>query len=246
MISLRATLAGLAMLAGSTVPVLAADLGDYHEDDTSIASNARFYLRGDLGYSWYQTPSLSEDGVSLTDVSIGRNWAFGGGIGMYLSPNWRTDLTIERRNDVDIHGFMPSSDVNIEGTRDFSVVSNVVLANLYYDFSGRAGFNPYLGAGIGWASNQAHHGSAVDTCGCVSAIEDDTQTSFAWGLMAGVTRELDRGFSLDLGYRFLDVGKAHTGNIVNSTTNAAIDNTDPATGDLRSHEVRVGIRYDIF
>ena len=104
MISVRASLLGLAILAGSTVSGFAADLGNYRDDDAPVASNARFYLRGDVTYSMHRAPSMDEVGITLTDVSIGNNWGYGGGIGMYLSPNWRMDVTAEQRNDISLYG----------------------------------------------------------------------------------------------------------------------------------------------
>jgi opacity protein-like surface antigen len=247
MLNLRASLLGLALLAAGSLPAMAADLGDMHEsaESSEVSSNARFYLRGDASYAWYRNPSMSEAGLSLTDTSVGKSWVYGGGLGMYLSPNWRADLTIEHRNDAVAHGYLTvAGDKQLTGTRDFSINSNVALANLYYDFSGRAGFNPYLGVGMGWSSNHAHNGSATDVCGCIVGIQDANQSNFAWALMAGFTRELDRGFSLDAGYRLMNIGKAHTGDLMNST--GTIVNTDPATSDIYANEIRVGLRYDIF
>ena len=244
----RASLLGLAILAGSSISATAADLGNYHDDeDHAVASNSRFYLRGDAQYSWFRAPSMDEVGLPVTDVSIGHGWGVGGGIGVYLSPNWRMDVTAEHRSDISLHGHVNSADVKIAGERDFSVSSNVVLANVYYDFSGRAGFNPYVGVGLGWSSNNAHNGVAVDACKCVSSIESATQSNFAWALMAGVTRELDRGFNLDVGYRLIDTGRAHTGNVMLNAKNGggAIANSDPATSDIYANEIRVGLRYDI-
>ena len=247
MLNLRASLLGLALLAAGAAPALAADLGNMNEasESSDVASNARFYLRGDASYAWYRSPSMTETGLSLTDTSVGKSWVYGGGIGMYLSPNWRADLTIEHRNDAAAHGYLTvAGDPTLTGTRDFSINSNVVLANLYYDFSGRAGFNPYLGVGLGWSSNKTHNGSATDICGCITGIQEASQANFAWALMAGFTRELDRGFSLDAGYRLINIGKAHTGDLINA--GVVISNTDPATSDLYANEIRVGLRYDIF
>lgn len=245
MLSLRASLLGLALLAAGSLPVAAADLGDMHESaDVDVASNARFYLRGDADYSWYRAPSMSENALSMTGTSIGHSWAYGAGLGWYLSPNWRMDITLEHRNDATAGGTAPALGKTLGGTRDFAINSNVVLANLYYDFSGRAGFNPYLGVGLGWSSNHAHNGLAIDTCGCIASMEDANQSNFAWALMAGFTRELDRGFSLDAGYRLIDVGQAHTGNLVSGK--AAIANSSVSTGAIYANEIRIGLRYDIF
>lgn len=245
MFSLRAYLLGLVVLAGTTVASFAADLGGMHEDESPAyaASSARFYLRGDVGYDWQVAPSLSESDTSFSSTSMGSAWTFGGGVGMYLSPNWRADVTYDHINDSKVKYSWASSWNS--GTGEFEADSNVVLANLYYDFSGRAGFNPYVGAGIGWAENHAHSGMVTDACGCMSTIQSGNENNFAWALMAGFTRQLDRGFSLDAGYRFLSTGKAHTGDVLNPTTGTYYTNSDPSTSNLYSNELRIGIRYDI-
>ena len=247
MISLRASLLGLALLAGGTVSALAADLGNLRDDDMSSAAAARFYLRGDVGYDWNRAPSLSQLGGSLDSASMGAAFNYGGGIGWFLSPNWRMDITAEHHNDAKVSGSTVGPlDTTIVGpaTEEFNVSSNVVLANLYYDFASRAGFNPYLGVGLGWASNSAHGATATDGV-TPETFDDATQSNFAWALMAGVTRELDHGFNLDVGYRYLNVGSAHTGDLFDTTALATTAGTGISTGNIGSHEIRVGLRYDV-
>lgn len=246
MLSIRAALAGIALMAAAAVPATAADLGGMDEAvmDHGVSHGGRFYLRGDLNYAWHRAPDMVESGINLTDTKLGNSWGYGGGIGWYLSPNWRMDVTVERRNDAAAYGYLTvPGDANLTGTRDFSIYSTTALANLYYDFSGRAGFNPYVGAGIGWSTNTTRNGTAVDLCNCVSTIEGASQSNFAWALMAGFTRELDRGFSLDAGYRLLNIGKAHTGNLV-MNTGAVVPDSDPDVSTIYANEVRVGLRYD--
>lgn len=245
MISLRASLLGLALLAGSTVSAFAADLGSMRgDDDVTATGTARFYIRGDLGYDWNVKPTVSELGQDFSDASMANDWNYGGGFGWYFSPNWRMDVTAEHHNGAVVSGSMGAVGNLTGGTQQFNVTSDVILANLYYDFTGRAGFNPYLGVGLGWAANHSMSGSATDTCGCTTTIDSATSSNLAWAVMAGVTRELDRGFSIDVGYRLLDVGSAHTGNVMNKT-GLAIDSSSASTSNLYSNEVRVGIRYDI-
>ena len=161
------------------------------------------------------------------------------------------DVTAEHHNDVKVSGStLGPVDTTILGAADeeFSVSSNVVLANLYYDFSSRSGFNPYLGVGLGWASNHVHGGMATDStnCLCVETFDDASQSNFAWALMAGVNRQLDHGFNLDVGYRYLNVGSVHTGDLFDTTAAATTPGTGISTGNISSHEIRVGLRYDVY
>jgi opacity protein-like surface antigen len=245
MISLRASLLGLALLAGSTISAMAADLGNLRGDDDATGTGAaRFYIRGDLGYEWNSKPSVSQLGQDLTETSMANDWNYGGGFGYYFSPNWRIDLTAEHHNGAVISGNYAAVGTLTGGSENFNVTSDVILANLYYDFTGRAGFNPYLGVGLGWAANHTMSGSATDACGCTTTIDSATESHLAWALMAGVTKDLDRGFSVDVGYRLLDVGGTHTGNVINKLGNA-IDGSSVTTGAIYSNEIRVGLRYDI-
>ena len=211
-----------------------------------MATAARFYLRGDLGYSFNNAPGMTESGYDLIDTSMANTWSYGGGIGWYLTPNWRTDLTIDYRTDASLRGTLDVASAPFGGgDREFNVNSTIVLANVYYDFADRAEFNPYIGAGIGFANNSAHDGIATDACGCTAEIEGADHTNFAWALMAGFTHELDRGWSLDAGYRFLSYGSAATGNILNKHGHA-YENTDPETDNLYASELRLGLRFDIY
>lgn len=270
----RSIILGFALLAGAAGSAGAADMydgGSLKDGPYVMPETARYYLRGDVGYATHTDSDIREldfNGFSqpLTNTSIDEAWTLGGGIGMYFSSAIRGDITVDYRMDTGVEGYKPVGDLN-NGDRSFDVDSTVVLANLYYDIDMGSRFTPYIGGGIGWASNRANEGEGNGWwgagCGCSAdqypvVIESATTSHFAWALMAGVSVDLGgRGgmkdvqdyssaWKLDLGYRYLDMGEVHTGEVVMQHPTATQTSGDPIIDDYNAHEFRVGLRYDIY
>jgi opacity protein-like surface antigen len=263
MASIRSLMLGAVLAVAASSSVLAADLGDYGsmKDDMNVSdvSMSRFYIRGDLSYSWMREGGMVErlygQDWEMSDTDIENTWAFGGGLGWYLSPNFRTDLTLDYHRNAEAHGIatVPLSAIADPDQADyagdwnskFNVQSTVLLANFYYDFGSRQDFNPYIGVGLGWAFNKTNGGTVLNPTGSTYDIDGANQTNFAWALMAGVTKDLGHGFNMDMGYRYLNMGDAHTGNIIDNNGLEIVD-TDPIVNDITAHQVRLGLRYDIY
>ncbi|MFO1172861.1 MAG: outer membrane beta-barrel protein [Hyphomicrobiaceae bacterium] len=274
----RSLILGFALLAGAAGSAGAADMydgGSLKDGPYVMPETARYYLRGDIGYATHRDSDIREldfNGYSqpLTETSIDEAWTAGGGIGMYFSSAIRGDVTVDYRMDTGVEGFKPAGDLN-NGDRAFDVDSTVVLANLYYDMDMGSRFTPYVGAGIGWASNRANEGegngwwgASAGGCGCGAdlypvTIESNSTSNFAWALMAGVSvdlgsrsggmkdvQEIASAWKLDLGYRYLDMGEVHTGEVVMQNPNGTQTSGDPIIDDYAAHEFRVGLRYDIY
>lgn len=244
--TIRSILLGFAMLAGAAASAGAADLGDYggslKDGPYGEPSMARWYLRADTGYAWYSDSDMTEPGAVLKNESIDGSWIYGGGIGMYFSNRLRGDITVDFRSDAHAEADVVSSPIG-PGDRQFDLETLAVLANLYWDIPMHPGFTPYVGFGVGYANVKAHNGTAVG-CGCVHEVKDGVEDNFAAALMVGFSKSLHEGFHLDAGYRFTWLGDGHTGDIVNSS-GAAIAQ-DPILDDIYTHEIRVGLRYDIW
>lgn len=271
----RSIFLGIALLVGAAGSAGAADMydgGSLKDGPYVMPEMARWYLRGDIGYATHRDLDMHEldfNGYSqpLTDTSIDEAWTAGGGIGIYFTPSIRGDVTVDYRADAGVDAFKPVGDLN-NGDRSFDVDSTVVLANLYYDIDMHAGFTPYLGFGLGWASNRANEGTGTGWwsagCGCSAdqypvVIESNSTSNFAWALMAGVSVDLGgyRGGSLkdveavasawklDIGYRYVDLGEVNTGEVV-LQHNPSQTSGDPVIEDYGAHEFRIGLRYDIY
>lgn len=101
-----------------------------------------------------------------------------------------------------------------------------IMVNAYYDFNTNTAFTPYVGAGIGYAKVKGSLSSSV-----LSMDTDDT--NFAWQVGAGVAYALNDNVSLDLGYRYTDMGDI----------SKQYSTTNDYKIDVDSHELLLGARY---
>ena len=122
-----------------------------------------------------------------------------------------------------------------------------LLANIYADLGNYGGIRPYLGAGAGvafvkqsWDRNAVFNGATpfvyanqTTIYGQSPNVGKKSRTNFAYALMAGVGYDLRDGVTLDVGYRYLDMGTAK------------IPGAGEASGKLRDHQLRIGLRYRI-
>jgi opacity protein-like surface antigen len=267
----KVLLLGAALVFGGALSASAADLTRGLKDAPTLAPmpapSAGWYLRVDGGYNWYQNPSIGLDqGFTAHDTKLDGAWSVGGGIGRYFGGGFRGDITVDHLFDADTNTSIYECNCHIGDTK-FNLSSTVVLANLYYDFNRGGRFVPYIGAGIGFAHNEASSGTIQDDCGCtVGHFGSGSSNSFAAAAMAGVSWKLRGGepryigglkdepvevssghaLYLDFGYRFLYLGDVKTGDIAWAPNDASpAETVDPKVKDIMTHEIRVGLRYDL-
>jgi opacity protein-like surface antigen len=161
-------------------------------------------------------------------------------------------------------------------TGDFDHESTIkggnFLLNLIYDFDTGTRFQPFIGVGAGVAVHRLHiSGDSVLYCddetisdlgtdfdettpilfnpactggpASIDSRDSNAQTAygFAGALMAGFSYEIDEGIMIDTGYRFLyEGGKA----VIGFHTPATVGTIE--VGERTNHEIRTGIRFDLF
>jgi opacity protein-like surface antigen len=156
--------------------------------------------------------------------NAGKSVILSGGIGWRFNQNLRADATVARRLLYDVKQTMPdATDVAAK------VHSWSLMANGYYDFPMARG-TPYVGAGLGWASNKVENVN-FSTAGAQSG---GSKSNPAWALMAGVGVPITPRVTLDVGYRYIDLGKFETG---------PGSGYSGVSGKLRAHELIVGFRF---
>ncbi|NNF76727.1 MAG: porin family protein [Rhizobiales bacterium] len=99
--------------------------------------------------------------------------------------------------------------------------------NAWWDITNIGGFKPYVGGGVGFAVHRTDSALPVGSTG------KRTDTTMTWQVGAGIGIDVTDNLTVDVGYRFTDLGLASSA----GATPYFID-------DNYSHEFRIGLRYD--
>ncbi|HEY3916869.1 MAG TPA: OmpA family protein [Stellaceae bacterium] len=213
------------------------------------------YVRGDLGAAFGTDAKFKDTaptspssflGTTTLNSTVDTSVIFGGGIGYRFNPMFRSDFTLD---------YIPSH--NVKGhdslaptvTNSGNVSSLVGMLNGYLDLNGFAPtlfgpFQPYLQAGVGFANNDLSRTNISLAAGpfvAAGSYSGNTDTDFAWGAGAGVGYPVTPNLTLDLGYKYLDLGEMRSG-----TSFTAAGFTVPVTqikADLHVHTVMIGLRW---
>lgn len=218
----------LLLLLLSTLPAQAADVapyieaklgGDYMEIDkikntSNVAAPAP------------ANKSSVDDVVGVAGIAAGLNFK-------NLGVPVRAELEYSYHSELSYNASPTYVGAVAPSTIKSDVDSQTFFMNVYYDFATGTAFTPYIGGGIGVASNHTKATGTVIATGA-QATYKRTQTEFAWNLGAGCAYALTDNWSLSAGYRYLDLGKVVWG-----------DKTSPelTSKDITAHEVTLGLRY---
>lgn len=212
-----------------------------------------WYLRGDIGFSNQSVGSLNNDNynryasVTNTYKSFDAAPLFGLGVG-YTVNNWlRVDATGEYRananfkgEDIGCTGGAPPCEPDVyTGSKS----EWTFLLNGYVDLGTWDNFTPFVGAGVGFSRNTIS--SFTDTNvvrNGVSTADTHSKWSFAWALMAGVGYRVTDNLTLELSYRYIDLGDAETGSMTGFCCGSY--DTPYQFRHLTSQDVRLGLRYN--
>lgn len=211
-----------------------------------------WYLRGNIGFSNQHLGSLSNanyalaNSVSNADKGFDSAPFFGLGIG-YTVNNWlRFDVTGEYRGKANFHGLDISSDSTGNHDDNYSASKSewTFLANAYIDLGTWNCFTPFVGAGVGMSRNTIS--SFRDTSVSFgSDVYADTASkwSLAWALYAGVGFEVTKNLTVELTYRYLNLGDAVTGDIHAFDGSSNPSFTPFSFNNLTSNDIMLGLRW---
>jgi opacity protein-like surface antigen len=207
------------------------------------------YIRGDLGGALSPDAHFKSADPAASDALLGPGarlkggiagtGAFDVGVGTRITPFLRWDATLTYIPSLKFSG---SDNIGAGSVETANVDSLVGMVNTYLDFAGLAPtmfgpFQPYIDGGIGGASN---HLDSMGSSLAGGTITGDTNTSFAWGLGAGVGYSLSPNTTLDISYKYLDLGEARTESTDNVGTSVS-----PLKADLRTNTIMVGLRVGL-
>lgn len=227
------------------------------EPEYEAEFGGNLYLRGYIGFTNQEVDHL--DNVSFVGSTVQflssefeSSGLAGAAIGYRFNDWFRGDLSAEYRMragyngldryDADNNGsFGDAGDGTNQYTADKSEF--VVMANAFLDMGTYHGITPYVGAGVGASYTMIDNftDTNVPQSG-VAYATDNGEWAFAWALHAGLGYEVNDRVTLDLGYRYLHIGDASSGDIITYTGTSNINNPMEFNG-ITSHDVTFGFRY---
>ena len=243
------------VLAGLAAPVMAADLYEPPVIEVPEPVYGGWYIRGHIGMSnqdFYGLDSDLFDSVAILDYGWHDDGGFssapifGAGIGYQVNDYLRGDLTVEYRGKSDFEALDHVTTIDGTTTNDYRAKKSELLfmANAYADVGNFHGITPYVGAGLGASYNTISHFRDINIINGGGAYADDeSEWNLAWALHAGVGIEATERMTVDLGYSFVSLGDAKTGELRNDDPAFDIPNDGFEFKDLYSHDFKLGVRY---
>ena len=226
-----------------------------------------WYLRGDIGFSTERGGNFSETGLNpplTSQQNTASGFETGGiyrlGIGYQFTPWLRADITGEYRTPASWSSFDIASSGGTFASGGTLIPEHVtlekseivVLGNVYADLGTWWCVTPFVGAGAGFAGVKLSNFQEIAIATLSQPLgqnvingnnfaPDNTQWNFAWALHAGLSYKVTPGFSVELAYRYLNMGNAQTGSIVGFLNNP--QGTVFHIDNITSQDVTLGLRW---
>ena len=120
----------------------------------------------------------------------------GAGLGYHLSDNIMADLTLQQTDIQAEH--------NLENSSLTAKYENLVtFANAYFDLGKLYDLEPYVTVGAGMANVKPKFYWHDTEAG---SADKESKANFAWNIGTGIKKHLSVNTTIDVGYRFLDLG----------------------------------------
>ena len=219
-----------------------------------------WYLRGDVGVgipgslkheSSFVAGAPVIPGFAVIDTRLDQAAILGLGFGYRFNSWFRADLTGEWRgsstyNSVNAYtGGGGSPCIECYDLYKASIRSSAIFANAYFDMGTWAGVTPYVGVGVGGA----HHAFSMITDqnptapGGFGIGRANDRFAFAWALMAGLAFNVNQNLTMEVGYRYADLGKAESGAIACANAGGGFCFNERQSVRITSHDLRFGMRW---
>jgi opacity protein-like surface antigen len=206
---------------------------------------------------------------SPVSIGIAAGYTYAEGLRAEFAFNHFNNLSMASRSgypscgteDHDNNALTPP--IPVTGSCFFSANAQVsasnIMANAYADLGTYWGIRPYVGVGLGMAYMSWNNFSYTDYCEGGSPIDcggtgvgrnvrdsgsytTEGGLTYAANAMLGVSYDLTKDWTLDLGYRFSYFGEA---GVARAASNPGTFE-DITVGNITMHEIRLGFRYEIW
>ncbi|MDS1136942.1 outer membrane protein [Nitratireductor indicus] len=266
---LAAAPVGFAKAADYDPPIVIEEAPDL----VPVEIGSGWYLRGDIGYSLktegkdpfvYRTFDGASYGSSqFNSASLSKDFSFGVGFGYSFTDWLRADVAVDRFSG-SFSGTTSSASpcptapagttCRSEDSSEFTAYSAMI--NGYVDLGTFVGFTPYVGAGVGYTYvkwDDLNNSSYCVGATCPSPALVGTTAHggasdwrFTYALMAGVAYDVTDNMKIDVGYRYRSIAGGDMFNWDAATATAGATGIQANDPGFNSHEVRVGLRYELW
>jgi opacity protein-like surface antigen len=223
-----------------------------------------WYLRGDIGMTNQRLKDLTlatapfPAGFQSTGMGFDSSTSYGIGVG-YQFNNWfRADVTGEYRGRANFHGsqFSPlnASFPGFAATDNYSGSKSewVAMANAYVDLGTWWCVTPFIGAGVGASRNTISgfrddgvilNGGAPFPASTFAA--DGSKWNFAWALHAGLAYKVTPGLTIELAYRYMNLGDGITGPTNSFDGVTVVNQSAFVMKNITTNDVKLGVRWEL-
>lgn len=217
-----------------------------------IVEYGGWYLRGDIGLAKQRLDRLDHP---LFATATNFSWidkgsfdaapTFGLGLGYKYNSWLRFDGTIEYRGKAGFHALDTFDNGGVVNTNDYGGAKSEWLAmfNTYIDLGTWKSVTPFVGFGLGTTYTQIHHFRDTNViAGGGGYARTEGTWDFAWALHAGFAYDVTPNFTVEFAYRYVDLGDAKTGPLIN--LNGTCTTCAPMEfKGLSSHDLKLGLRW---
>lgn len=221
-------LAALALALASPVTMAPA------QEISSLYITPKFFYsfqKGDLSSAHAEGQSYLGGGDDDQNLGIGVS------VGTDFAYYYDTPVRLELEYLYHTEGQFTKRNRYVPAGQEFKVRAHSFLINGFYDFHTETQYTPYVGLGLGMAYLKTKYNGYVGNARHSASSND---WNFAWNLGAGVAYNVSDTLALDLGYRYMDLGKGKVGSY-----NYGGLRGDPKV-DLTSHTISLGLRFSGF
>ena len=213
------------------------------------------YWRIDGGYSWNRTPDgdfvfedADNDGANaqrgkVTDAKMDNSGLLevGYGCSPFSLSGFRTELTAGVRFKRNFDAVPPQPPAPNDPLHT-NLTTWSLMTNLYYDFNAGGRFMPYIGVGVGLAYHMLEDVAVDPIVSTPYTFGANNDLQFAWQLMAGVGYQVSNRVTLDVGYRYVDMGRIAS---QHNSVGHWYESGQLTLNDLTAHEFKVGVRVNM-
>lgn len=224
---------------------------------------------GTFNYRTFDAGAGTYGSESFDTGSLSKDFTFGAGIGYRYNDWLRADLTADgfrTRFDGTTSSDSPCVDPLFDpayagtgcrtddGAEGYAVS---VMANGYVDLGTYVGLTPYIGAGAGytyvsWSDLDSSPVCVAGTGSCpgteLADVEHGGESDwrFSYAVMAGLAYDVNKNLKLDVGYKYRHIAAGNMFGFDEGSRDLGASGVQGEDTDLSQHEVKVGLRYELW